>query len=182
VRFSWSAKHGLLYHVHHGISTDAASVPTVASQRSGFESAQVEVIGRFSNHCDQGERLRELLEMVPSGPRRAISQTRKQIHRRRRPPEIDELVAGYQAGSTVYQLAERFRIHRGTVSLILERQRVPLRNRPLSPAQIEQARVLYATGQSLAKVGTQLGCDPNTVRLVLVGVGVRMRDCHGRER
>jgi hypothetical protein len=79
-------------------------------------------------------------------------------------------------------LADEFRIHRATVSLLLERQRVPRRKRSLCPALIEQARVLYATGQSLAKVGRQLGCDANTVRLALVKVGVRMRDCHGRER
>ena len=120
--------------------------------------------------------------MVPNGLPRANVQTKKQIHRRLRPPEIVELVAGYKVGATVYQLAERFRIHRGSVSLLLERQRVPRRNRPLSLAQIEQARVLYSTGQSLAKVGNQLGCDANTVRLALVRVGVRMRDCHGRER
>jgi len=58
-----------------------------------------------------------------------------------RPLEIDELVAGYKAGATVYQLAERFRIHRATVSLLLERQCVPRRNRPLSPAQIDHARM-----------------------------------------
>jgi len=141
-----------------------------------------EVIGRYSNHCEQGERLRDLVEMVPNGPSRGNVQTKKQIHRRLRPPEIDQLVAGYEAGATVYQLANDFRIHRATVSLLLERKRVPRRNRPLSPARIEQARVLYATGQSLAKVGSQLGCDANTVRLALVRVGVRMRDCHGRER
>ena len=120
--------------------------------------------------------------MVPNGLPRANVQTKKQIHRRLRQREIDELVAGYRAGATVYQLANEFRIHRGTVSLLLERQRVPLRNRPVSPAQIEQARVLYATGQYLAKVGKQLGCDANTVRLALVKVGVRMRDSHGRDR
>jgi len=142
----------------------------------------VEVIGRYSNHCDQGERLRDLVEMVPNGLSKANIQTKRQIHRRLRPPEIDELVAGYQVGATVYQLANEFRIHRSTVSLLLERRRVPRRNRPLSPAQIEQAKVLYAAGQSLAKVGSQLGCDANTVRLALVRAGVRMRDCQGRER
>jgi len=120
--------------------------------------------------------------MVPNGLSRANIQTKKQIHRRLRPPEIDELVAGYRVGATIYQLATEFRIHRSTVSLLLERQRIPRRNRPLSPTQIEQARVLYVTGQSLAKVGRQLGCDANTVRLALVRVGVRMRDRHGRER
>jgi site-specific DNA recombinase len=150
-------------------------------ERCFFDNA-VEVIGRYSNHCEQGERLRDLVEMLPNGPSRAKVQTKKQIHRRLRRSEIDELLAGYKAGATVYQLAERFGIHRETVSLLLERERIPRRNRPLSPVQIEQARELYATGQSLAKVGGQLGCDANTVRIALVRVGVRMRDCRGRER
>jgi hypothetical protein len=120
--------------------------------------------------------------MVPNGLSKGNLQTRKQIHRRLRPPEIDALAASYLAGATVYQLAEQFRVHRTTVSLLLERKSAPRRNRPLSPTQIEQARVLYATGQSLAKVGKQLGCDANTVRLALLRADVRMRDCHGRDR
>jgi hypothetical protein len=66
----------------------------------------VEVIGRYSNHCEQGERLQDLVEMLPNGPSRAKVQTKKQTHRRLRPSEIDELVAGYKAGATVYQLVE----------------------------------------------------------------------------
>jgi len=142
----------------------------------------VEVIGRYSNHCDQGERLQRLLKVVPNGSAQVNVGTRKQVHRRLRLAEIEELVAGYLAGATVYQLATRFRIHRATASLLLERQGVARRNRPLSPAQIDQAIELYATGQSLANVGRQLGCDANTVRLALVKGGVRMRDCQGRER
>jgi hypothetical protein len=75
------------------------------------------------------------------------TRTRKQLHRRLRSAEIKKLISGYQAGSTLYPLAEQFRINRETVSKLLERQRVPRRNRPLSPDQIEQAMELYATGQ-----------------------------------
>jgi hypothetical protein len=119
--------------------------------------------------------------MVPSGSQTVKTRT-KQIHRRLRPDAIDQLVAGYQAGSTVYQLADQFRIHPSTVSKVLERQGVPRRNRPLSPAQITQAAELYATGQSLVRVGKQLGCDGSTARLALIKAGVQMRDCQGRER
>jgi len=142
----------------------------------------VDLLGRYSNHCDQGERLRDLVEMVPSGPFEVNPLTPRQVHQRLRQPEIEELVASHKAGATVYQLAETFRIHRHMVSLLLERQRVARRNRPLSPMQIDQARRLYATGQSLASVGKQLGCHANTVRLALIKVGVRMRDSHGRDR
>ena len=92
------------------------------------------------------------------------------------------MVIGYQAGSTAYQLAEQFRINRDTVSKLLERQGVPRRNRPLSPAQIERATELYGAGLSLVSVSKQLGCDARTVHLALRKAGVRMRDTHGRER
>ena len=117
----------------------------------------MELIGRYSNPFEQGERLRDLVEMVPKGSPEVSAGPRKQVHRRLRPAEIEELVAGYQAGATACQLADRFRIHRTTVLSLLERQSVARRNRSLSFAQVVQARELYAAGQSLAKVGKQLG-------------------------
>jgi hypothetical protein len=110
------------------------------------------------------------------------SRTPKAVHRRLRPTQVEELVIGYKTGSTVYQLAERFRINRGTVSKLLEREGVARRGRPLSPAHVEQATELYATGLSLVNVGKQLGCDGSTVHLALRKAGVRMRDTHRRER
>jgi len=50
--------------------------------------------------------------------------TTKQIHRRLRDDQIDDLVAGYKLGSTVYELADQFAINRETVSLILRRRDV----------------------------------------------------------
>ena len=118
---------------------------------------RVEVSGRYSNPFEQGERLRDLIEMVPKGSPEVSVGPRKQVHRRLRPAEIEELVAGYQAGATACQPADRFRIHRTTVLSLLERQSVTRRNRRLSSTEINQARELYAAGQSLAKVGKQLG-------------------------
>lgn len=69
-----------------------------------------------SNLCDEGERLRELLEMAPSGPFKPIPRTTRQTQRRLRRSEINELVTGYQSGATVYELAEQFGVHRNTVS------------------------------------------------------------------
>jgi hypothetical protein len=42
---------------------------------------------------------------------------------------MQKLIAGYQAGATVYQLGERFGIERRTVSEILHRHRIPMRRR-----------------------------------------------------
>ena len=81
-----------------------------------------EVSGRYSNPFEQGERLRDLIEMVPKGSPEVSVGPRKQVHRRLCPAEIEELVAGYQAGATACQLADRFRIHRTTVLSLLERR------------------------------------------------------------
>lgn len=142
----------------------------------------MELIGRYSNLGETTLELRKLadrsnLEQV-LGPPPAL----KQVHRRLRPAETERLVAGYLDGLTVYQLADQFAIHRATVSLLLERQGVPRRNRPLSPDQVKRAGVLYAAGQSLATVGGQLGCHASTIYTALRKVGVVMRDPHGRDR
>jgi hypothetical protein len=47
-------------------------------------------------------------------------------------------------------------ISRETVSKLLERQGVPRCNRPLSPAQIERATELHASGLSLVSVGKEV--------------------------
>ena len=141
----------------------------------------VEVMGRYLNPADQGKRLHDLLQIVPSRPKTVNSRTPKAIHRRLRPAQVDELVIGYKTGSTVYQLAEQFQVHRGTVAKLLEREGVPRRRCPLAPAQIEHATELYASGLSLVSVGKRLGCDGSTVHLALRKAGVRMRDTHGRD-
>ena len=99
----------------------------------------MEVMGRYLNHSDQGERVHDLLQIVPSRPKPVNSRTPKAIHRRLRAAQLEELVIGYKTGSTLHQLAGQFRINRGTVSKLLEREGVPRRGRPLSPAEIEQA-------------------------------------------
>jgi len=139
-------------------------------------------MGRWSNLSDQGERLQALVDMVPSGPIEPKVRTPKQKVRHLDTAEAAELVAGYEAGATVYELAAQFQIHRDTVSRHLERVQVPRRYRPLTADQVEAAVNLYASGQSLAMVGRQLGCNANTVRLVLIRAGVPRRDSQGRER
>jgi DNA invertase Pin-like site-specific DNA recombinase len=64
----------------------------------------------------------------------------------------------------------------------LKRAQVPLRRRPLTADQVKTALELYASGQSLAMVGEQLGCHGNTVRLALIRAGIPRRDTHGQDR
>ena len=79
------------------------------------------------------------------------------------------------------ELAERYDIHRRTVSAILKWHGVPTRASGLSPEQIQHAVLLNAQGQSLAKIGKVLGVDAGTVPRRLREQGVQMRDTHGRE-
>jgi DNA-directed RNA polymerase specialized sigma24 family protein len=95
--------------------------------------------------------------------------------------EQEELVARYQAGDLMTELAERYGIHRRTVSAILERHSVPTRASGLAPEQIQRAVLMYAQGQSLAKIGKLLGVNAKTVHTRLREQGVQMRDTHGRE-
>ncbi|WP_240743553.1 helix-turn-helix domain-containing protein [Mycobacterium paragordonae] len=57
-----------------------------------------------------------------------------------------------------------------------------IRKQPLTDEQVAKAAQLYASGQSLATIGTHLGVDHGTVWHALKKRGVRMRDTHGREQ
>jgi DNA-binding CsgD family transcriptional regulator len=139
-------------------------------------------MGRWLNRSDQGERLQVLVDLVPSGPIEPRVRTSKQRVRHLDPAVAAELVAGYEAGATVYQLADQFHIHRDTVTKHLKRAQIPRRNQPLTPDQVKKAMKLYAAGQSLARIAPELGCQPSTVWSALRKAGVQLRDPRGQER
>ena len=135
----------------------------------------MEVLRRYSNHLDQGELLDAVHNSVPTEPFEARTPTKKQVHRRLRDDQVDDLVAGYKRGNTVYQLADEFRINRETVSLILRRQGVAIRHRSLGPEQVVQASELYANGLSLARVAETMGVTRGAVSKALKAAGVELR-------
>ncbi|TNC23811.1 helix-turn-helix domain-containing protein [Amycolatopsis alkalitolerans] len=96
--------------------------------------------------------------------------------------EVQLLVEGYDAGSSVYELGEQFGISRQTVSRILKQRGVTMRRQGLSPEQVDEAVRLYAEGWSLARIGKRMAVDHGTVWHRLRERGVRMRDPQGRER
>ncbi len=95
--------------------------------------------------------------------------------------ELTQLVAGYQAGATVYELADQFGVNRNTVAKHLKAQGVRLRLSSLTEDELARAIELYATGLSTAKVGAKLGRDHSTIWQALKGAGVQLRDSHGRD-
>lgn len=99
--------------------------------------------------------------------------------RQLQPVEIDELVAGYQAGATVFELAARFGQHRATIGRHLQARGVDTTPPALSSMQIEEATELYGAGWSLAKIAKKYGVNDGTVWRRLRAVGVKMRSPNG---
>ena len=145
----------------------------------------MEVREAYYNPKDQVKALEALREKLPSLDTLLPATAKQDRPRRARQlgaEQIQELIAGYQSGSTVYELGEQFGIERRTVSSILRRHGVPMRRRGLSPDQVDHAIHLYNLGWSLARVGDHLDVDHTTVLTKLRERGVPTRDSHGRPR
>jgi DNA-directed RNA polymerase specialized sigma24 family protein len=141
----------------------------------------VDLIRRYSNRASWAKRLSSLPKATDSN-HNDTPRTRRTAAAKLTPQQIAELVQGYKDGQTVYALADRFGIHRVTVSAHLHRHGVQLRRQGLSPLDVTHAQLLYAQGWSLARIGTRLTVDAHTVRRALKATGIRMRDTHARER
>ena len=138
-----------------------------------------------SNIKLQLKQLEALAKKLPKldAPARVSSARPLPAKKRYTPPEHEQaIVAEYQVGTTTYQLARKYGIHRNTIGRILKRRGVEMRMQGLSPAQVSEAVGLYEGGWSLARIGEHLHVDANTVRARLLERGVRMRDTQGRER
>jgi hypothetical protein len=145
----------------------------------------VEVRGPYSNTKDQVRALEELRQKLPSldSPEPpSIKRDRPGRARQLGLDQVEQLIADYQSGATVYELGDRFHIERRTVSAILHRHDVPMRRRGLSPEQVDHVIHLYNLGWSLARVGDHLGVNHTTVLNKLRERGVPTRDSHGRQR
>jgi len=139
----------------------------------------VEVLGRYSNHAAQGERLQDLVETAPSGGPNPKTRTIKQIHRRLLPAQIDELVQAYQGGATLNEIAHRFDVHRDNVARALQGRGVPRRYRMLEGERLNQAITAYQAGNSLAAVGAEMGVSMDTIREALKKAGATIRPMPG---
>jgi hypothetical protein len=145
----------------------------------------VEVREAYYNPKDQVKALEQLREKLPSLDTLLPPTAKRDRPRRARQlsaEQIQELIASYQSGSTVYELGAQFGIERRTVSTILHRHGVPMRRRGLSPDQVDPAIHLYNLGWSLARTGEHLKVNHTTVLNTLREHGIPTRDTHGRPR
>jgi predicted DNA-binding protein YlxM (UPF0122 family) len=143
----------------------------------------VEVTGQLSNFGVR-EKLLKLHESR-STPCAGFSESVSSGHRSQHwltKTEFTDLLAGYEHGGAINELAARYRISRTTVMKHLDRAGVPRRWRKLETTDIDRAKVRYGTGLSLAEVAAAFEVYPSTIHAAFRKAGVTMRDPHGRQR
>jgi IS30 family transposase len=121
------------------------------------------------------------LDLLHLQPRRTVPPAVK-TQNRLTDTEIDQAIAGYQAGATLRQLAAQFGVSRHTVGKHLKARGIQLRLSSLTSAEVQEAIRLYRQGLSLARVGERLGRDDSLIHLTLKRAGIQCRDNHGRKR
>jgi site-specific DNA recombinase len=92
---------------------------------------------------------------------------------------VRQLIEGYEEGAALAELGDRFGIDRRTVSVILKRHGVRMRQRGLSPEQVAEAVRLREAGWSLAGIGARLGVGATTVRRRLLELRRGEAGCSG---
>ena len=105
---------------------------------------------------------------------------RRQSQHRLDASAVAELIDGYLAGAKIKDLAQRFGVHRTTVTCLLRRHNVQPRPVGLSPGQLNDTTRLYREGWSLAKLGDKFGVDDMTERRYLLLADVAIRSPHKR--
>jgi hypothetical protein len=97
----------------------------------------------------------------------------RQGQRRLSSAELKGLLAEYDAGARVGELAKVYGLHRTTVAGHVARAG---KTRPvMTEAQIDEAVRLYGDGSTLHDVGQRLGAADQTIRRVLVERAVTIR-------
>lgn len=89
--------------------------------------------------------------------------------------EVDRLVDDYLTGATVSELADRYGVHRATVSAHLTRRGVSRRVPGLGVEEAAEAVRLYLGGISMRAIARSTGVDRKLVRIALVQADLAIR-------
>ena len=134
----------------------------------------MELLRGYSNQTHVLAKLSSLLALPKRQTPDLPGRVRKQQHRLTDDEQV-KLVAAYQAGNAVRELAEQFCTSRQTVSAALNSHGVLRRRRTLSADEISIAAQFYDGGLSLAKIGKRFEMDAGTIHDALRKVGITMR-------
>lgn len=91
------------------------------------------------------------------------------------PSRREALVADYQAGVSVAELAHKYQVHRDTVRRCLDGSQVARRRRSLTAERQALAAEWYRSGRTLAEVAEVIGTSKKTVLRVLEDLGIPRR-------
>ena len=134
---------------------------------------QWDLVGHYSNPDVLLKRICRLRDL-PRRPRADPVQRRKQPQRRLDESEVGALIGAHGEGKGLDELASEFGVHRTTVMNHLDRAGVERRS-GFVERHLDEARVLYESGRSLADVGLQLGVSGDTIRLAFRAHGIAVR-------
>jgi hypothetical protein len=149
-------------------------------QKALTSTFAVEVVHLYSNPGARLEILLQLLVKATSSPRQHERPASRQSQIRLNPHQASALETAYRAGKTIKHLAGTFGVHRVTVTSLLRRHGVELRQVGLTDEQVFEACHLYPEGWSLARLAERYDVDDMTVRRYLLLAGVVMRSPHER--
>lgn len=113
-------------------------------------------MGQTVGSSKQSALFRRLAEELPAllrrRPRRAKPGKQQQTQRRLSPQQVERLVAEYQAGADMKELAARWELHRTTVATHMRRAGVALRRQGVPGDRLDEAVRLYGDGWSLQRL------------------------------
>lgn len=95
---------------------------------------------------------------------------------------LANIVEAYRQGESSRSLSVRFGIARNTVDELARQAGLPRHVTRMTDAEQTKAIRLYESGQSLQRVGNQLGRSPGTIWLLLKRRGVELRTQQGNRR
>ncbi|WOP17372.1 hypothetical protein [Raineyella sp. LH-20] len=127
--------------------------------------------------------LERLIAKLPAPNTPATRPARTPASRNIRDLRADELaamIADYQGGATLSELATEHGYNRVGISDALKRAGVQLRKQGLSREQIDQAVSLHQSGMSLARIGARFDVNAATVRTRLLERRVSLRPASQR--
>jgi DNA-directed RNA polymerase specialized sigma24 family protein len=113
---------------------------------------------------------------------RPIPLTPSRTARPLKPSQVDALIAGYQSGRTMKELAAEFGVNRLTVSGHLHRAKVTVRRGRLASEDVREAARLYEEGWSSGQLAEKFGVSADSVLKVLRRAGVAIRPRRGGPR
>ncbi len=105
------------------------------------------------------------------GSRKSPKQTQVRLSR----DQVAELIASYQAGSTLAEVATKFGVYVRTAAAHLEREGIAQRRHRLTADQVVEAVRLYEAGCSTIQIGHHFGVYPESIRYRLKRAGVKLR-------